>query len=463
VRFSGELLIPRTVTDVGQAAFQNCRRLTAVAELSPLLTELAVDVFNGCEGLLHIPELGSRVSKINAGAFSGCRSLAVLRLPASVTRIESDAFSRCAKLAVVSLAGVVTIGERAFASCESLASLTFEGNQLKEIQQHAFFGCSRLPAVAIPRSVTAVGTGAFQHCASLRELVILPSLEAMRMGSRPFGGCGLLAQVLADANVTTATTASSSTPASTPTSTPAVVPSRLRLLVVGASGNVARKFHQPRPSTHTNTGTGARAHSSSSTITDARAGSSTITGADTGTDDTRLATVGRFRSASDFVGQLAMSASSQRCVTSGLRMVRAPDAVIAAISSGRFAGCSTMAEVPHSERIGGVVEQQYWTVRTHEALLRPSNLRGYKVINLLKGARAGEGTHPEHEAVLAFLLAGQRWVERRPRATPTEGEADTDPSANMARVGPMTSRICTLVLQFIRRSELGCGSQFPSN
>ena len=59
--------------------------------------------------------------------------------------------------------GVTTIGDRAFVSCSSLASVTI-GNSVTTIGEYAFNTCSSLTSVTISNSVTTIGQGAFSRC-----------------------------------------------------------------------------------------------------------------------------------------------------------------------------------------------------------------------------------------------------------------------------------------------------------
>ena len=58
---------------------------------------------------------------------------------------------------------VTTIGERAFAHCSGLTSITIP-NSVTSIGDRAFENCSGLTSVTIPNSVTSIGNYAFSHC-----------------------------------------------------------------------------------------------------------------------------------------------------------------------------------------------------------------------------------------------------------------------------------------------------------
>ena len=65
---------------------------------------------------------------------------------------------------------VVAIGERAFAGCSSLTSVTIP-DSVTTIGNSVFSYCSSLTSVTIPDSVTAIGDDAFSYCSSLTIVI----------------------------------------------------------------------------------------------------------------------------------------------------------------------------------------------------------------------------------------------------------------------------------------------------
>lgn len=62
---------------------------------------------------------------------------------------------------------VTSIGESAFFNCSDLESVTIP-KSVKSIGKSAFFGCSRLGTVVIPKSVTSIGSATFSGCGSVK-------------------------------------------------------------------------------------------------------------------------------------------------------------------------------------------------------------------------------------------------------------------------------------------------------
>jgi hypothetical protein len=123
----GGYTIPDTVTNIGNGAFGDAFALTNVV-IPDSVTSIGVEAFYSCENLVSAP-IGNGVTSIGTNAFYYCTNLAGLTIPNSVTNIEDYAFFYCPSLASVTFGtGVASIGQEAFYSCEGLTNVCFEGN-----------------------------------------------------------------------------------------------------------------------------------------------------------------------------------------------------------------------------------------------------------------------------------------------------------------------------------------------
>ena len=87
-----------------------------------------------------------------------------------MTSIGDGAFYGCSGLPSVTIPNSVTsIGEYAFTYCSGLTSVTI-GNSVTSIGYGAFADCSGLTSVTIPNSVTSIGYGAFYGCSGLQDV-----------------------------------------------------------------------------------------------------------------------------------------------------------------------------------------------------------------------------------------------------------------------------------------------------
>ncbi len=146
------VVIPDSVTSIGDYAFYYCSKLTSIT----------------------IPD---SVTSIGICAFSYCKSLASVTIPDSVTSIGNDAFVYCTSLTSVTIGnGVTSIGEWAFCGCSNLTSVTIP-DSVTSIGERAFYGCFGLTSVTIPDSVTLISSSAFDGCSKLANVYYTGSEE----------------------------------------------------------------------------------------------------------------------------------------------------------------------------------------------------------------------------------------------------------------------------------------------
>ena len=181
------ITIGNGVTSIGELAFGYCtslERLT-VAPGNPVYHSAGNCVIETATGTLTqgcnnsvIPSDGS-VTSIGDYAFAYCDSLTSVTIPDSVTSIGSSAFSDCTSLTLTSVTipdSVTSIGREAFSDCTSLTSVTIP-DSVTSIGDSAFESCDSLTSVAIGNSVTSIGNSAFVNCHRLVEVYNKSSLE----------------------------------------------------------------------------------------------------------------------------------------------------------------------------------------------------------------------------------------------------------------------------------------------
>ncbi len=99
--------IPKTVTAINTAAFNNCQSLKTVYFLGTNYVDIGESVFENCVSLSNI-SLSANTTAIGANAFANCTSLKKLKIPESVTVIGQQAFAGCSKdLTIVCKSGTV--------------------------------------------------------------------------------------------------------------------------------------------------------------------------------------------------------------------------------------------------------------------------------------------------------------------------------------------------------------------
>ena len=99
------IVIPNSVTSIGECAFAGCSSLTSVV-------------------------IGDGVTSIGNSAFNGCSSLTSVTIPNSVTSIGNSAFYNCSSLtSIVIPVSVTSIGDWAFAGCIGLTGIQYRGTE----------------------------------------------------------------------------------------------------------------------------------------------------------------------------------------------------------------------------------------------------------------------------------------------------------------------------------------------
>ena len=169
---TGELTI---VSDIGVKGWKSlcnstnneCKAKVKSAFVGGNLTTVPAYIFSECENLKSVV-LPETVKDIYDYAFENCSSLEAIEMP-GVTHIFEGAFNACTSLKTIEMPMVKTIGSSAFEKCTSLK--TIEMSSVESIGSYAFFGCSSLEAVTIPSQTEYIGYMAFYQCSKLREVV----------------------------------------------------------------------------------------------------------------------------------------------------------------------------------------------------------------------------------------------------------------------------------------------------
>ena len=180
-----EIVIPSSVTSIGDSAFSGCDSLSKIV-IPSSVTSIGKGAFFRCHSLSEIV-ISSSVTSIGDGAFYGCDSLSEIVIPSSVTSIGEGAFFRCVSLSEIVIPSCVTsIGDSAFSYCRSLSEIVIPSS-VTSIGKGAFSRCVSLSEIVIPSSVTSIGKGTFSYCYSLSEIVIPSSVTSI--GDRAFYNC----------------------------------------------------------------------------------------------------------------------------------------------------------------------------------------------------------------------------------------------------------------------------------
>lgn len=144
-----DLVIPESVTSIGNYVFYWCSGLTSVT-IPNSVTSIGDRAFEGCSGLTSI-HIGSRVNSITNASFSGCGKLESI---------------------------VVEKGNEKYDSRDNCNAI------IETSTNTLIFGCKN---TIIPNSVTAIGTEAFYACYGLTSITISDGVNII--GVRAFLLC----------------------------------------------------------------------------------------------------------------------------------------------------------------------------------------------------------------------------------------------------------------------------------
>lgn len=168
------VVIPNSVTSIGDAAFRSCRSLVSVI-------------------------IGNSVTSIGSYAFDSCESIKNIIIPDSVISLGDSVFESCNSLESVTFGNSLnTIGDKVFYSCDNLANINW-GNSLKYIGSEVFSYCKNITEINMPDSVISIGDKVFMGCERLAKVTLSNSLTYM--GYNTFADCELISSIVVPKSV----------------------------------------------------------------------------------------------------------------------------------------------------------------------------------------------------------------------------------------------------------------------
>lgn len=192
--FSGakfsEILLPNTLTTIGEFAFSGCKNLEKIT-IPASVASIGASVFADCTGMKKISvaqdnpyykEEGQVIYSKDGKTLVTCPTAGEVSIPNTVTKIEEYAFYYNSNLQKIVIPESVTqMGEGAFGNCSNLSNVTFEGNGITDIGMYCFRSNTALVTIRIPESIKTLGAYSFSYCSRLKHIYF--------MGDAPiFGG-----------------------------------------------------------------------------------------------------------------------------------------------------------------------------------------------------------------------------------------------------------------------------------
>ena len=148
--------IPASVSYVGGNSFYDCSGIKTITVASD---NKKYDSRLGCNAIIE-----TSTNKL----IRGCQNTII---PNDITEIGDFAFRGCSNMNNIAIPeSVITIGNYAFYSCSNLENITLPKN-LQEIGSYAFQYCRNMSSIFIPNSVLNIGGYAFSNCDKLKNTV----------------------------------------------------------------------------------------------------------------------------------------------------------------------------------------------------------------------------------------------------------------------------------------------------
>ena len=232
-----DLVIPNSVTSIGDNAFAGCSGLTSIT-MGIDIKNIGTNAFVKCSGLLDVYCYAIKLPSTESDAFDGSNPEKVtLHVPSASVKsytqtepwsgfgnivalsteidgVNYDFNAETKQATVIAKSSgkysgeivipesveyggttyrVTSIGNSAFSDCYDLTSVTI-GNSVTSIGDYAFMFCSGLTSVTIGNSVTSIGDYAFMFCSDLTSVTIGNSVESIGEGA--FSSCSGLTSVI---------------------------------------------------------------------------------------------------------------------------------------------------------------------------------------------------------------------------------------------------------------------------
>lgn len=201
------IVIPDSVTTIGEYAFCGCTSLKNVNLPNPLL-QLSAGIFENCTSLTTIEIPKSVLTTEGYGSewawkrpFNGCDNLETVVFEEGAKQIPNHIFAHCTGLKNVTIPSTVTqINEYAFYGCSGLTTINLpEG--VTNIERSAFENCTGLTKIEMPDSVIETGENVFKGCTAVTEIKISNSLTNLKKGL--FSECTSLTGIVIPKSVVT--------------------------------------------------------------------------------------------------------------------------------------------------------------------------------------------------------------------------------------------------------------------
>jgi BspA type Leucine rich repeat region (6 copies) len=159
--------------------FLQCTNLATII-IPSSVTNIGDNTFDGCSSLTNVT-FSTNLSNIGKEAFYSCTALPQITIPQNVFAIGLNAFQWCDKMTSITV-NVINPVYRSYddallqANCTLIKCPTGKRGRyvvptgIITLESNAFFNCYNLTNVTVPSSVTAIGYDAFLGCTGMQSI-----------------------------------------------------------------------------------------------------------------------------------------------------------------------------------------------------------------------------------------------------------------------------------------------------
>jgi hypothetical protein len=155
----------------GYSPFANNESVRSVT-ISDSVTNINEYLFHDCKELKEIT-IGNQVKSMGSGAFYGCDKLNKVFI--------SSLFSWCNITFDLNSSNPLSHAKTLYLNGQPITDLKVPDG-VETIKSFAFYGCSELESIYIPRSVKQIGNNVFTNCTNVKSLIIEDGLDDIICG-----------------------------------------------------------------------------------------------------------------------------------------------------------------------------------------------------------------------------------------------------------------------------------------
>lgn len=190
--WTGTLVIPDSVSDIGVSAFENCIGLTGPIIIPNSVIVIQDSAFRNCMNLSGSIIIGESVRKIGGHALEGC----------PISSVTFNAIN-CTQFGWATIHGFLRRSPLPLTYIDTTLHTLIIGNKVQYIPNYAFKNCLGLTETPIfPNSVVKIGNSAFDGCTGLTGSLVF-SDSVRRIGTYAFNLCSGITDITFGSSVDT--------------------------------------------------------------------------------------------------------------------------------------------------------------------------------------------------------------------------------------------------------------------